>query len=97
MERELKSAEPESAPDALLAGKTAANGLSEPRRVVFCDVDGVLNNHATRTRPCAIPQVENQEGKALNPAHLPPPEMLSLLGTLLRNSDAALVLSSSWR
>ena len=69
---------------------------SDPvRRIVFCDVDGVLNTRETRARPSAV---DTQFGHPMfHPSHLPTADMLQRLSFILHATDAALVLSSTWR
>lgn len=56
------------------------------RRIVFLDVDGVLNSHAWWAR------------KAFEPAHPQlDPEAVARLDRLCRETGAAVVVSSTWR
>jgi hypothetical protein len=70
---------------------------SEPFRcIVFCDVDGVLNTRLSRARPSTVDS-ERGVHPVFNPSHLPSPDMIERLASILRSADAALVLSSTWR
>lgn len=59
-------------------------------RILFLDVDGVLNSASSRAE-------RQQQGMSLDEASLPTPESLALLVRLVRASGCAIVLSSTWR
>lgn len=59
--------------------------VSVPRKVIFLDIDGVMNNLGTR------PPRRRGLSSWLDPAHV------ALLNEVVRATGAVVVLSSSWR
>jgi hypothetical protein len=67
-------------------------------RVLFLDVDGVLNSARWWQTREKMPRAEwEDENHRLDPRHFVDPENVAVLNRLLDASDARIVLASTWR